>query len=99
MRIESEEKYDTGGYRCPITRAELKAFIAMAAPGTRLLCRRPRHRNDEEIVIEKMTVLRRHPRIVVLSYIGENEETLTTSVTWAEAIIQNRPKRKKKSKA
>lgn len=99
MRIESEEKYDTGGYRCPITKAELKAFIAMAAPGTRLLCRRPRHRNDEEIVIDKMTVLRRYPFIVALSYTGAYGKTLTTSATWAEVIIQNRPKRKKKSKA
>lgn len=91
---DSRENHKGEFVRCPITTDELRAFKVITIPGTKLKCRRPRRRNDEEHIIEKMTVLRRYPFIVVLSYMGECGKTFETSMTWAEAIIRNRKRSK-----
>lgn len=80
---------DGGHARRPITQSELNQFKYIAKPGKRLRCRRPRRKSDETIIIESMAVVRRYPHIVVLEYKGECGRVFKTSMTWAEAVIQN----------
>lgn len=47
-------------------------------------------KEDRSEIIEKMRVIGLYPHIVVLAYRGRRGDWLTTSLTWAQALLYNR---------
>lgn len=69
---------------------EQEAFRHRTKKGSQLKCYKPRLRADDEVKLITMAVLQIHPYILVMGYKGTGNKILTTSMTWAEAIILNR---------
>lgn len=69
---------------------EVEAFKRRIKEGDRLYCYRPRRKGDDEIVLERMPVIKPHEHIVTMAYHGVRGNTYETSMTWGEAIQLNR---------
>ena len=69
---------------------EVEAFKRRIKEGDRLYCYRPRRRGDDEVILEKMSVIKPHGHIVTMAYHGVRGNTYETSMTWGEAIQLNR---------
>ncbi len=69
---------------------EVEAFKRRIKEGDRLYCYRPRRRGNDEVILEKMSVIKPHGHIVTMAYHGVRGNTYETSMTWGEAIQLNR---------
>lgn len=69
---------------------EVEAFKRRTKEGDRLYCYRPRRKGDEEIILEKMPVIKPYEHIVTLAFRGRAGNAFETSMTWGEAIQLNR---------
>lgn len=65
---------------------EVEAFKRRIKEGDRLYCYRPRRKGDEEIILEKMPVIKPYEHIVTLAFRGRAGNAFETSMTWGEAI-------------
>lgn len=69
---------------------EVEAFKRRIKEGDRLYCYRPRRKGDDEVILEKMSVIKPHEHIVTMAYHGVRGNAYETSMTWGEAIQLNR---------
>lgn len=69
---------------------EVEAFKRRIKEGDKLYCYRPRRKGDDEVILEKMSVIKPHEHIVTMAYHGVRGNAYETSMTWGEAIQLNR---------
>ena len=69
---------------------EMEIFKKNTQIMDKLICPKPRRKNDDVPEKIQMQVIGKYPHVVTLSYHDRSGKQWATSMTWAEAILLNR---------
>ena len=89
-RVNTGGKPENDKVKGGIEPLEVEAFKRRIKEGDRLYCYRPRRKGDDEVILEKMSVIKPYEHIVTMAYHGLRGNAYETSMTWCDAIQLNR---------